>query len=181
MTNHSHINAKIGYFWRKKKTFGAENTPPRCRLNIKHVILYAGHLYQPFWTIKFRTGHINGQCNVMYFDLPWPLLPTVSNFYGLKRFYSFGTKTEDIFLFECPSLLCFFLQKLYCCQIILYSVKTLNYNKARSISEKYIIWLVLMPWMCAFSCDSPIHEPACMSVRISCKQKGFFPVFESMW
>ena len=53
-------------------------------------------------------GHINGQCNVMYFDLPWPLLPTVSNFYGLKRFYSFGTKTEDIFLFECPSLLCFF-------------------------------------------------------------------------
>ena len=90
-------------------------------------------------------GHINGQCNVMYFDLPWPLLPTVSNFYGLKRFYSFGTKTEDIFLFECPSLLCFFLQKLYCCQIILYSVKTLDYNKARSISEKYIIWLVLMP------------------------------------
>ena len=126
-------------------------------------------------------GHINGQCNVMYFDLPWPLLPTVSNFYGLKRFYSFGTNTEDIFLFECPSLLCFFLQKLYCCQIILYSVKTLDYNKARSISEKYIIWLVLMPWMCAFSCDSPIHEPACMRVRISCKQKGFFPVCVGMW
>ena len=68
MTNHSHINAKIGYFWRKKKTFGAENTPPRCRLNIKHVILYAGHLYQPFWTIKIRTGWQEGPGKVKI----WP-------------------------------------------------------------------------------------------------------------
>ena len=28
-----------------------------------------------------------------------------------------------------------------------------------------------MPRMCAFSCDSSIHEPACMSIRISCKQR----------
>ena len=31
-----------------------------------------------------------------------------------------------------------------------------------------------MPWMCAFSCDSSIHEPACMRNRISCKQRVSF-------
>ena len=50
-------------------------------------------------------------------------------------------------------------------------LKHSNYNKARSIKGKEIIWLVLMPRMCAFSCDSSIHEPACMSIRISCKQR----------
>ena len=73
MTNHSHVNAKIGYFWRKKKTFGAENTPPRCRLNIKHVILYAGHLYQPFWTIKIRTGWQEGPGKVKIWHI-WVIL-----------------------------------------------------------------------------------------------------------
>ena len=35
-------------------------TPQRCGYNIKHLVLYAGQLYQPFWTIKIRPGRQEG-------------------------------------------------------------------------------------------------------------------------
>ena len=39
-----------------KLTFGAYNTTLRCWLNLKHVVLYAGHMYKPFWTTKIWLG-----------------------------------------------------------------------------------------------------------------------------
>ena len=38
----------------------AHNTPQRCELNIKHVVLYVGHLYKPFWTKKVWPGWQEG-------------------------------------------------------------------------------------------------------------------------
>ena len=34
--------------------------PQRCKLNIKHVVLYVGHLYKPFWIKKKLTGLAGG-------------------------------------------------------------------------------------------------------------------------
>ena len=33
--------------------------PQRCKLNIKHVVLYVGHLYKPFWK-KFLKKKLTG-------------------------------------------------------------------------------------------------------------------------
>ena len=27
-------------------------TPQRCKFDLKHVVLYVGHMYKPFWTKK---------------------------------------------------------------------------------------------------------------------------------
>ena len=39
----------------------AKNTPKRCEFDMKHVLLYVGHLYKPFWTRNIvqtgRVGH----------------------------------------------------------------------------------------------------------------------------
>ena len=43
-----------------KLTFGALNTSHRCVSNINHVVLYAGLLYQPFWTIKIQQSRQAG-------------------------------------------------------------------------------------------------------------------------
>ena len=43
--------------------------PQRCKLNIKHVVLYVGHLYKPFWTKKIdRVGGGGGSRKVKI----WP-------------------------------------------------------------------------------------------------------------
>ena len=132
------------------------NTPQRCEFNMKHVVLYVGHMYKPFWTKKnwpgwqggsgkvkigqniaqnrprfwlwspreapkwvedswkgfkstrgswgYHLGSVSGVLDpfrglqrapkpktrpilgniLTYFDLPWPPLPTRSNFFGSK-------------------------------------------------------------------------------------------------
>ena len=33
---------------------GPKIPPQRCELDMKHVVLYVGHLYKPFWTKKMK-------------------------------------------------------------------------------------------------------------------------------
>ena len=35
-----------------KSDFRGQKYPPGCEFNMKHVVLYVGHLYKPFWTKK---------------------------------------------------------------------------------------------------------------------------------
>ena len=43
-----------------KTDFWGLKYPLGCVSNMKHVVLYVGHLYQPFWTIKIRPGRQEG-------------------------------------------------------------------------------------------------------------------------
>ena len=36
------------------------STPQRCEFNMKHVVLYVGHMYKPFWTKTFWPGWQGG-------------------------------------------------------------------------------------------------------------------------
>ena len=83
-----------------KSDFRGPKILPGVWVEHKHVVLYVGHLHKPFWTKKKLTrlaggvregqnmahlGHFNEKCAQMhYFDLPWPPLPTRSNFFGPK-------------------------------------------------------------------------------------------------
>ena len=44
----------------------AKNTPQRCEFNSKHVLLYVGHLYKPFWTKKIGRVGRGGQGRSKY-------------------------------------------------------------------------------------------------------------------
>ena len=50
--------AKIGYFW--KKLLLGPKIPPRGASLTWNIVLYAGYLYQPFWTIKIQPGRQEG-------------------------------------------------------------------------------------------------------------------------
>ena len=81
-----------------KIDFWGLNYPLRCLLNLKHVVQYAGHINKTFWTIKIWLGRQVGCGTVkiwtkialilphiaLYFKLPWPPLPTLSNLCGSK-------------------------------------------------------------------------------------------------
>ena len=83
-----------------KLTFGAYNTTLRCWLNLKHVVLYAGHMYKPFWTTKIWLGRQWGSgkvkirsnkgqygaiCGQKWFKKVCTCVP-VSNIFGWIRF-----------------------------------------------------------------------------------------------
>ena len=44
--------ARKGYFGPKSDFRGSKIPPQRCEINMKHVVLYVGHMYKPFWTKK---------------------------------------------------------------------------------------------------------------------------------
>ena len=44
--------ARKGYFGPKSDFKGSKIPPQRCEFDMKHVLLYVGHMYKPFWTKK---------------------------------------------------------------------------------------------------------------------------------
>ena len=60
---HYEINHSKGVFWPTiplNLTSEGLKYPPEDEFNIKHVVLYVGHLYKPFWTKKIWLGRQEG-------------------------------------------------------------------------------------------------------------------------
>ena len=60
----------------------AENTPQRCEFNMKHVVLYVGHLCKPFWTKNIRPGWQEGLGKVKIWHMENTLF---FSFFGLNQ------------------------------------------------------------------------------------------------
>ena len=52
-----------------KSDFGGPKTPQRCEFDMKHVLLYVGHMYKPFWTKKIWLGWQGGSGKVKIMHL----------------------------------------------------------------------------------------------------------------
>ena len=44
---------------------GPKVPPQRCEFDMKHVVLYVGHMYKPFCQNMAHSGHFNGKCAKM--------------------------------------------------------------------------------------------------------------------
>ena len=52
-----------------KSDFRGQKYPPGCEFNLKHVVLYVGHLYKPFWTKKIWPGRQEGPGKVKIWNI----------------------------------------------------------------------------------------------------------------
>ena len=86
---------------------GDRNAPQRCEFDMKHVVLYVGHLYKPFWTKKNRPGWQGGSGKVKIMDwCTWPI--EMTQICHILSFPSPSCRSGRIFLvqnglYRCPT------------------------------------------------------------------------------
>ena len=72
---------------------------------MKHVVLYAGHLYQPFWTIKIRPGRQEGRCCITCVLCSAKITHFVSNLENFCEYAALREVRLDYSILHCGDFL----------------------------------------------------------------------------